>query len=249
MGRSHGRGTAQASLLSMRDWPIFEPQTSACDLAPHPYRVALRGQLHQLRQPPLCAFCGAGADRCIPVLKVFRDPGGGDGVTGYCVDTAAVPYCPSCTARHGHERRVLSPIQRVAVSLATGLTVSAVGSVFMAFVLLPAAWRALWMPGFPLPLAVVLAFAAIAASSLAGAWRETARRRVPPQTEVTRAFDFSPTGAPLFGELGFVCSIRNADFARAFVAANQERVRAVHADAVAPSAMPPSPLGSDSRCT
>lgn len=210
---------------STRDWPIFEPQNSASELAANPHRVDIEGEVADVAYPALCAFCGAGAGRRIAVAKVFRDQGGSDGVAAYRIRSAHVPYCEPCIAEHQREARQLTPAQRLAVSLATGLIVSSVGSAFMALVLLPAALRDLLHPGFPLPLAAVLFFAAIAASSFRGAWAQTAHRRIPPQTRISRAFDFSDSGAALFEKKGFTCAIQNAAFADAWIALNRARVR------------------------
>lgn len=147
-----------------------------------------------------------------------------DSATTYEIEGAVVPYCNPCIAQHEHEVRALSWPQRVAVSLTTGLTISALGSGFMALLFLPDAVRSLTRSGFPWPLVVVMFFALIAYSSLSGAWKQNAHRRVPPQTGITRAFDFSESHAEMFDAPRSTYSIRNSAFAEAFVALNRARI-------------------------
>ena len=209
----------------MKAWPIFEPQDSASDLAGHPHCVTLLADSVALRFPPLCPHCGNTARGSITVQKVFRQTGSGDFVTTYVVHQLGVPYCDGCKALHDREQRLLTPQQRVAVSLATGLSVSAFGCVFMALVFLPATLKDLGRGGFPLPLVVVACFALIAWSSFSGAWTQNAYRRVAPQTSITRAFDFSEGHAPFMGAARRTYAIRNAAFADAFIKLNQHLVR------------------------
>ena len=164
----------------MLAWPIFQPQDSASDLADHPHRVTLLAGSEALRFPPLCPNCGNTAHGSIAVQKVFRQAPADDSVNSYVVHQLDVPYCDDCKALHDREQRLLTPQQRVAVSLATGLSVSAVGCVFMALLFLPAALKDVGRAGFPLPLVVVAFFALIAWSSFSGAWKQNAHRRVIP---------------------------------------------------------------------
>lgn len=136
----------------MNAWPIFQPQDSASDLADHPHRVTLLEGSGRPRFPDLCPNCGKPAFARMVVQKVFRQAAAGDSVTSYVIQQAEVPYCDNCTAQHHREQRLLTRPQRVVVSLATGLTVSALGSGFMALVFLPAALRSMAQPGFPWPL-------------------------------------------------------------------------------------------------
>ena len=210
----------------MNKWPIFQPQDSAADLFSHPHRMVLVQNPAGLDYPALCPNCGKTASQRILVQKAFRLTSvTGDSVTSYQVEQAEVPYCDECIAQHEHERRALTLRQRVVVSLATGLTVSGFGSIFMASVFLPAALRDIGRPGFPLPLVVVLFFLLIAFSSLTGAWAQNAHRRVAPQTSVTLAFDFGPAYAQFMGEARCTYAIRNAVFAKAFAALNHQLLR------------------------
>ena len=209
----------------MNAWPIFQPQDSASDLADHPHRVTLLADSGALSFPKLCPNCGNTAYGRIVVQKVFRQASAGDSVTSYAVHQVEVPYCDDCRAQHQREQQMLTWPQRVAVSLGTGLSVSAFGSGFMALVFLPAALRDLGRPGFPLPLVVVAFFALIACSSFSGAWKQNAYRRVAPQTSITLAFDFSEGHAPLLEAARCTYAIRNAAFAYAFIKLNHRLAR------------------------
>ena len=208
----------------MKAWPIFQPQDSASDLADHPHRVTLLAGSEALRFPPLCPNCGNTAHGSIAVQKVFRQAPADDSVNSYVVQQLDVPYCDDCKALH-REQRLLTWQQRMVVSLAAGLSVSAFGCVFMALVFLPAALKDLGRGGFPLPLLVVAFFALIAWSSFSGAWKQNAHRRIAPQTSITLAFDFSEGHASFMGAARRTCAIRNAAFADAFIALNQQLVR------------------------
>jgi hypothetical protein len=207
----------------MKDWPIFIPQDSARDLVDHPHRVQLVHDAAGLVFPALCPHCGAAASRKIDMHKVFRRTYN-DAPATYTIESASVPFCDRCIALHEHEARTLSWLQRVAVSLASGVTISAIGSGFMAYLLLPDALRELARPGFPWLALIALFFALLAYGSLWTAWTQNAHRRVPPQTRVTRAFDFSESYAELFDAPRSTYSIRNRTFADAFIALNRERV-------------------------
>ena len=209
----------------MNTWPIFQPQDSASDLANHPHRVTLLEGSGRLNFPELCPNCGHAAFGRIVVQKVFRQTTTGESVTSYLIKQKEVPYCDNCIAQHHREQRLLTRPQRVVVSLATGLTVSALGCGFMALVFLPAALRSMAQPGFPWPLLVVAFFLLIAYSSFSGAWNQNTYRRVAPQTTVTLAFDFGESYAPWLKAARCTYAIRNAAFFQAFFKLNQQLVQ------------------------
>ena len=209
----------------MISWPIFQPQDSASDLASHPHRVTLLEGSGRPDFPELCPNCGKAAFGRIVVQKVFRQAAAGDSVTTYVIQQAEVPYCDNCTTQHRQEQRLLTRPQRVMVSLATGLTVSALGSGFMALLFLPAALRSMAQPGLPWLLLIVNFFMLIAYSSFSGAWNQNTYRRIAPQTTVTLAFDFSKSYAPLWKAARRTYAMRNAAFAQAFINLNNQFVQ------------------------
>ena len=202
----------------MKDWPIFEPQAASRDLADHPHRVQLVNRT--LAMPALCPNCGAAAARSLVVRKVFVNADTEDRTID--IESLAVPYCDRCIALHEREVCALSWPQRLAVSLATGLTLPALGAALLALLVLPDALRELTRAGFPWPLALVAALACMSWFCLASAWKRTEHRRVPPQTSVTRAFDFSASHAETFDEPRSTYSVRNAEFFKAFTALNRD---------------------------
>ena len=209
----------------MNPWPIFQPQDSASDLVNHPHRVTLLEGSGRPNFPNLCPNCGKAAFGCIVVQKVFRQAAASGSVTSYLIQQAEVPYCDNCTKQHHREQQLLTRPQRVMVSLADGLTVSALGSSFMALVFLPAALRSVAQPGFPLLLVVVAFFVVIAGSSFSCAWKQNSYRRIAPQTSITLAFDFGERYSPLFTAARCTYAIRNAAFAQAFMKLNQQLVQ------------------------
>ena len=209
----------------MISWPIFQPQDSASDLASHPHRVTLLEGSGRPDFPELCPNCGKAAFGRIVVQKVFRQAAAGDSVTTYVIQQAEVPYCDNRTTQHRQEQRLLTRPQRVMVSLATGLTVSALGSGFMALLFLPAALRSMAQPGLPWLLLIVNFFMLIAYSSFSGAWNQNTYRRIAPQTTITLAFDFSKSYAPLWKAARRTYAMRNAAFAQAFINLNKQFVQ------------------------
>ncbi len=196
--------------------PIFEPQSTADELADHPCRLLLVESPGGPAFPPLCQYCGQPASGRLGVSKVFRVRDSSGAPDDYVIRSLEVPYCGECIARHHQASRPIGWMRIAAVSMADGLSVSAAGCALMATMLLPGGLASLFQPGFPLPAVIVLGFGAIAWSSAKGAWRQTAHRRVPAQTPISRAFDFTDADGALFAPRRTTYSIRNPAFAEAF---------------------------------
>ncbi len=80
-------------------------------------------------------------------------------------------------------------------------------------------------PLFAPVLGGVLLFAAVALIQARLAWTRTERFAIPPQTSVTRAFDFSDDVSDVFdAKQRRVYAIRDPAFAEAFTALNRDRV-------------------------
>jgi hypothetical protein len=205
----------------MRSQPIFEPQRSSSALADHPHRMTLVHGGAGLAYPALCPNCGETASKRIDVQKVFERYSDG---YEYVTATIGVPYCDRCIAEHRRELRTLGWPQRLVVSLVTQSTIGALCFGVAALAFLPAALRDLTRPSFPILVLVVSCCALIAYWFLAQSWSSTAHRRVPPQTSITRTFDFSDSHAEAFDAPRATYSIRNAAFAEAFMALNRDRV-------------------------
>ena len=203
----------------------IEPQDDPSELQPHPHRSTLRGAPGAAAFPPLCPNCGQAAEGRIDVAKVFRQTDS-DGPTRYTVASAAVPYCGRCIATHRSVEIVPSLFDTV---LSSFIGLNMLGAVFPALGALFLAWLALGdiVHGrgtrFVVELGIGAVFALIAWAQGLAVWRENERFRVPPQSEVTKAFDFSGDIAPPFESARFVCTMRDARFAAAFAALNADR--------------------------
>lgn len=202
--------------------PAFTPQRGDRNLMPHAHRMTLGGSPSTLTFPPLCPNCGKPATRRIRCTKVFYSFG--SHTTNYELSSADVPFCDACIARHEAQdlaptsgsnllARVISagsliPVLVVgALALAgahvAGLTTADDGGVRLFLVLL----------GLPAGMGALLHARGVAR-----------RARVPPQSSVTEAFDFSDDVREGFEPHRFVCTIRDGGFAQAFAALNRERL-------------------------
>ena len=202
----------------------FVPQSRDRDLAQHAHRLELRGAPTDFVWPDVCPACGAPARDRLEVQKVFvrRHRGRGAG-TRYAVTSFAVPFCEKCVDRHHAERRPMSPLRCVLTYLQSFLIIPAAGAAYLASVTLPAAagttadqpaWRWAWW--------LVAAFVAICIASLIAIVPATRRFRVPPQTSITRAFDYSDElGNVVEGRLR-VYAIQDGGFAERFASVNGE---------------------------
>ena len=203
----------------------FEPQGNASELAPHPHRYTLRGAASGLQFPPLCPNCGHAATQRLSCAKVFRH-GDSDGPTRYVVSSIAVPFCDACIARHRAQE-----VKRTMMSdLISGFaTMDMLGAVFPALAALFLLYLALGDlfhgrgTRMLVELGIGAVFGLIAWAQARAVWGQTERFRVPPQSDVTIAFDFSDDTAPAFESARFVCAMRNPTFANAFRALNIER--------------------------
>jgi hypothetical protein len=209
----------------------FQPQTDASGLVEHPHRCTLRGEPESLAFPPLCASCGGTAATRIGYSKVFTRSHS-DSPTEHVVTSVEVPFCADCAARHRAEVQVPTRLSQVLSSFATGDMLGALfpalGAAFFGYVGIGDLLRgSSWMRAAgPLGFAAFLAL--IAWYQRRHVWRDTLHLRVVPQTDVTRAFDFSDNVAPAFEPPRFACTMRNAGFAAAFATLNADRAWVAH---------------------
>jgi hypothetical protein len=78
--------------------------------------------------------------------------------------------------------------------------------------------RAPWMLG------IAAIFGAIAWGQWRHVWQATRHLRIAPQTDTTRAFDFSDDISDVFEPPRFVCTIRDARLAEALITLNADRI-------------------------
>lgn len=198
-------------------------------LASHPFQVELRGSLDSLAWPAVCASCGATAAERIMVRKVFPRPRYRSrrrrvGMATYAVASAHIPFCAACAERHRELATRRSPASRMVGVLLTPLLIPIVGSAYFGNIVLRSALDV--PPGDPgagIAWGLTALFAVIFLWSVFAAWHATRPGRVEPQTDVTRACDFSDDVSQLFEEERRIYTMRDATFADAFYAANRDR--------------------------
>ena len=200
-------------------------QDSASELTPHPHRLTLRGTPGGADFPPLCPNCGSAAANRIDYAKVFRHTDS-DGPTRYGVASVSVPFCDPCIASHRAQEVRPTLIENVLSSFATmdmlGAVFPAIAAVFLAYLALGDVLHGRGTR-FLVELGIGAVFALIAWAQGRAVWDETERFRVPPLSDVTKAFDFSDDSASAFETARFVCTMRNGRFANAFRILNIDR--------------------------
>lgn len=208
----------------------IEPQDNASELAPHAYRLMLRGRVDGAEFPPLCPSCGGAASQRLEITKVFRDTDS-DGPTTYCLRSARVPFCDACIARHRAQEQPHSLLDTVLSGFASmdmlGAVFPALAALFLGYLALGDALHGRGTR-FLVEIGIAAVFALIAWGQGRSVWEQTARFRVPPQSDVTRAFDFSDDTGSVFESARFTCTIRNDRFANAFRILNVDREWSAH---------------------
>jgi hypothetical protein len=197
----------------------------AGSLVPHTHRLTLRGEPGSVRWPALCAHCGAAASGTLTCSKAFRRTQY-DGPAGYVITSAEVPFCAACIERHRAEMKPPPRWLQLAANLAShemlGTVMLTATTLFVGYLGLKFLLRPEWV-GAALLLALAAVFGSFARLQGRQAWQATSYLRIPAQSEVTRAFDFSDNVASAFEPPRFVCTVRDARFAAALRALNLER--------------------------
>lgn len=196
-------------------------------LAPHPYRVELRGKPNDLTWPRICSACGASASEQVVVRKGFRrrrsrrGRGSSSGLSDYQIVSTPVPLCSSCA--HTHRATVKKPSAAAALFgfLLHPIIIPVVGAGYFAVIIFKstrglslsdsagqAGWGLFALMVFIMVWTTVIWF------------RSTVTQRLEPQTEITRACDFSGNVSQIFERERHIYAMRNEAFARAFEAAN-----------------------------
>ncbi|RZL88286.1 MAG: hypothetical protein EOP82_23930 [Variovorax sp.] len=127
-----------------------------------------------------------------------------------------------------------TPLGKVLSSFATGEMLGAVfpglAAAFVVWLALKDLFHGQWLRAAVM-LGVAFFFGLIAWSQRRHVWRDTEHLRVPPQSDITEAFDFSDDVAAVFEPPRFICTVRDARFAEAFAALNRERRWVAHSPA------------------
>ncbi len=197
-------------------------------LTPHPHRLELRGSPRDLSWPDICAYCGMPASERIVVKKAFRPlprRRSSAGVRPYRIGAAAIPLCAGCSATHRATVRRPSAVKKAMHLLLNPLIIPVAGFMWISTVV----WRQFegtsipdigWFPGW----GIRLFLAAALAWCVFVLWSSTRPSRLDPQTEVTRACDFSDDVSGYFEQERRIYSIRNKAFADRMAAMNADRV-------------------------
>ncbi|MFN3324914.1 MAG: hypothetical protein ACK5AZ_15560 [Bryobacteraceae bacterium] len=186
--------------------------------------VELTGLPGLLRFPLICAHCGHAASGRILIEKVFstthRDH------LDHEIVGAAVPFCPRCAAQHEREVRRVTSWKRVLMCFRSAVMLGVLGAIFLGALFLPEALgrltRADWT-GAAIFGAIVLLFLLLAAGCFRVAWSETRRFAVPPQTSITRSFDFGANLTLAHRTRRHAYTLFNPRFAEAFLLYNRDR--------------------------
>jgi hypothetical protein len=201
-------------------------QDSESELAPHPHSVRLWGTPGGLNFPPLCPNCGATATQRITYSKAFLRILDSETPNSYVVTSASVPFCDPCIAQH----RAETPTSGIWITLLSsfggggdmiGAVVLGVAAAFTGYHAI-AELLHLSLLNFAVLSVVTLVIGLFARAQYKFAWQVTEYLRVPPQTRVTLAFDFSDSTAAPFEAVKFLCTMRDAGFAAAFKQLNCE---------------------------
>lgn len=195
-------------------------------LAASQYRIELVGALAALDWPSICANCGADTGDRLIVKKVFGRPRSNTRRARYqrqVIQSAQIPYCRSCAARH----RELTPPRSLIGdlwSIVWPVLIPMIGAGWFFQLTLrmmfdtprtdPYSKYAWGPPAF---------FGAIVLWCLVISWYSSRALRVEKQSEVTQACDYSDDVSWLFERERRVYGMRNERFARAFSAANNAR--------------------------
>jgi hypothetical protein len=207
--------------------PVAQPQLRNEGLSPGAHRVMLAGPIEGLLYPQLCPNCGEGAADPLPIVKVFMFNRGTHDDQGWRhrIAQATPLFCRRCHEKHRSEALPVTGMDRLKSVFLSELVIPAFGTAaFAMFLLYDKAGRLMRdLPGqWPL-LAFIGGLLLIALLCLRTAWVNNAHRRVPKQTETSRAFDFGDNGDTSFQTTARTYAIRNGAYAAALERLNAER--------------------------
>jgi len=204
----------------------FEPPIGAQGLAPHAHRLELVTSTRGLVFPQLCPACGGPAVDWLAVPKVFMRHHS-DSPWTYVLAKVEVPFCAPCIERHRGEaeRQTLGQQLRRALFSEGAIPMYCAGITGLFFLKESVLKLGRGYPSGALVTGGMATFCLLIASwSAHDAWGRTARDRVPPQTSVTRAFDYSDDTSDLFDQPRYVYAMQDGAFADAFRRLNEDAV-------------------------
>jgi hypothetical protein len=201
-------------------------QDNESELAPHPHRMQLWGEVGGLRFPSLCANCGRAAEKRLTYSKIFRKASGDDTPNSYVTTLVQVPFCDTCIAQHRADGHRPSLLANVLSRLLTVAQVVGVAGFGLACTI--AGYHAvgkllhLQMTYFYALGLLALFFGLLTWGLYSLARDGTETMRAEGQAGITRAFDFSHSTAAPFESIRFTCTMRDEHFAAAFRELNQK---------------------------
>jgi hypothetical protein len=185
--------------------------------------TSIVGPLDRLAFPELCPACGARATQALDIPKWFLrryDESNDERVYA----EVRVPFCARCAEQHERERALQPDVPAYRYP---GLFEHVIPAVYIAmglFFLSIAARVADKGLIFVAVLgAIGLFFLAVAIAATVGAWRVPWYERVPAQTSITSAFDYTDDESDVFQPTRRRYFIRNADFGERFAALNANK--------------------------
>lgn len=209
--------------------PVAQPQHGHQDLPPDAHRVLLAGSIEGLHFPKLCPDCGAVAADPLSITKVFMYNHHDDSGWRYRVATATPLFCRTCISHHRAQALPVTSIDRLKSLIFTELAIPAFGlSAFGLFLLKETAPHIIRNVQLEWPLlAIIGLFFLLAILCLRTAWQNNAHRRLPVQTQISRAFDFGDNDTSMYQTTSRTYAIRDAGYARQFEQLNAERSAAL----------------------
>jgi hypothetical protein len=177
--------------------------------------IELAGALHELSMPAICIHCGGVASARFYIQKVFERHHD-ESPTTHTVESVAVPFCPVCLAAHRRELQTVPPLTRIGMMYKSGVMIGATCQAALALFFLTR--------GSFVTSAVAAFFFALAAVCARIAFNQTRHLAVPPATTMSSAFDIGDDRSEMFEPERRFYTLRNAQFADAFIAVNRERI-------------------------
>jgi hypothetical protein len=177
--------------------------------------LELTGSPHQLVMPAICIHCGAAARERVWIEQRFEHHNS-EGSPTYSMVPVAVPFCPACNATHQRERRAVSPLARLGMMFRSHIMYGVVCQVALGL---------FFLLKFSLPTTIAAVFFLLLAAVCArAAYNETRHLAVSPPTSVSSAFVFSEDHSSMFEPERRFYTLRNPQFADAFLHVNRDRL-------------------------
>ena len=201
---------------------FWSQKSAESSLAPHPYRLELRGRPNELTWPRVCAACGGTATEQVTVRKALsRRRSRRRSGASIRIVPLPLPLCSGCAHEHRSTVERPSTVGNLLGTLIHPIMIPIVGAAFFGNIAFKEArGLSLAEPAGQIGWGLVALMAFIIVWTSVLWWRVTRPGRLEPQTEITRSCDFSGDVSQMFERERHIYSMRNETFARAFETAN-----------------------------